>query len=226
MSIFNSYQEYMQSELWRRKRTRILARDNYRCQKCGSAINLRVHHIRYPECFGDESDDDLITLCDSCHQEVHRKDIIIKERRQEERTRRNIEYNKRAAEKKAWADETKYEDFVYGGFENMCALPLLKKSAEAYAKENNCDPPGVLCLQISLAYAHRVAVRLLLHHGYTENDIYLRTPLQRQTIAKYATQKIEWRDDMVLSRRDLDKAASDYVCEIINTDASDRRNNK
>lgn len=222
MSIFNSYHEYMQSDLWRHKRKRILARDNYRCQKCGSAINLRVHHIRYPEYFGDESDDDLITLCDSCHQEVHRTDIIVKEHRKEERTRRNNEYSKRAAERIAWANKTKYKDFVYGGTENMCALPLLKSSADAYAKENNCNPPGVSCLQSSLAYAHTLVVRLLLHSGYTENDIYLWTPLPRNTIAKYVTQKVEWRNDMAVTKRDLDNAIVDYVNGIIKNDASGR----
>lgn len=67
-------------QLWRRKRATILKRDNYECQHCKKKVWLRqivkathVHHIKelrdYPELALD--DDNLISLCFNCHEEVH-----------------------------------------------------------------------------------------------------------------------------------------------------------
>jgi len=49
----------------------ILARDNWRCQMCGSLKNLDVHHLRRRSSFGDDSETNLITLCRQCHQALH-----------------------------------------------------------------------------------------------------------------------------------------------------------
>lgn len=64
--------DYMRlSATWKALREDRLKYDNYKCQKCGKAYNLQVHHIRYPEVWGEETIDDLITLCDECHKKVH-----------------------------------------------------------------------------------------------------------------------------------------------------------
>ena len=70
-----SYHEYMHSEEWRQKRLKILKRDGFRCQMCGSGKNLRVHHINYEHLDTDAELDDLITLCDTCHRKIHEQDI-------------------------------------------------------------------------------------------------------------------------------------------------------
>ncbi len=70
-----TYHEYMHSEEWRQKRLEVLKRDKFRCQMCGTAKNLRVHHINYEHLGTDAELDDLITLCDACHTKVHEKDI-------------------------------------------------------------------------------------------------------------------------------------------------------
>ena len=70
-----SYYEYMHSEEWRQKRLKILKRDGFRCQMCGTAKNLRVHHINYEHLDTDAELDDLITLCDECHRKIHEQDI-------------------------------------------------------------------------------------------------------------------------------------------------------
>jgi hypothetical protein len=67
------YIKYIVSEEWKRKRESILKRDKHTCQKCLSTIPvLQVHHLTYDR-FGDEDDQDLITLCLDCHEEIHRK---------------------------------------------------------------------------------------------------------------------------------------------------------
>src|ERR1700722_5687082 len=49
----------------------ILERDRWRCQRCGSLRDLQVHHIQSRSLRGDDSEDNLITLCARCHQQVH-----------------------------------------------------------------------------------------------------------------------------------------------------------
>lgn len=68
--------DYVQTNVWRELRNERLKIDHYRCQYCGTGINVQVHHKRYPEIWGTESvDDDLITLCDRCHAETHINDF-------------------------------------------------------------------------------------------------------------------------------------------------------
>ena len=56
---------------YRRLRHRVLERDGWRCQRCGSLCELEVHHIRSRGLLGDDAAENLITLCARCHQEVH-----------------------------------------------------------------------------------------------------------------------------------------------------------
>ena len=53
------------------KRTRILARDHYRCQYCGTrggALNLTMDHILPVSRGGFNSPDNLVTACLACNQ--------------------------------------------------------------------------------------------------------------------------------------------------------------
>ena len=54
---------------WYLLRKRIFERDEYRCRNCGSDGNgqLHIHHIRKRREGGADTDDNLITLCASCH---------------------------------------------------------------------------------------------------------------------------------------------------------------
>ena len=50
---------------------KILERDRWRCQYCGSMQNLQVHHIQSRGQLGSDTEENLITLCASCHEEIH-----------------------------------------------------------------------------------------------------------------------------------------------------------
>ena len=50
----------------------VLSRDSWRCQNCGTAENLQVHHIQPRSKLGHDSLENLITLCVSCHESLHR----------------------------------------------------------------------------------------------------------------------------------------------------------
>lgn len=68
------YRQYLKSDSWKRKKYARLRKDGLRCQMCGTAKNLQVHHITY-ENFPNEDIEDLVTLCCDCHSKVHAKDI-------------------------------------------------------------------------------------------------------------------------------------------------------
>jgi 5-methylcytosine-specific restriction endonuclease McrA len=52
---------------------RIMQRDGWRCQECGSWLNLEVHHQVFRSQGGTDEEHNLITLCTRCHTENHRK---------------------------------------------------------------------------------------------------------------------------------------------------------
>ena len=49
----------------------VLKRDGWRCQMCGSLRNLQVHHKEFRSRLGDDSAQNLITLCVDCHRTQH-----------------------------------------------------------------------------------------------------------------------------------------------------------
>ena len=59
-------------ELYEDLRQQVLRRDGWRCQGCGAMWNLEVHHKEFRSQSGDDSEDNLITLCVACHSVVHR----------------------------------------------------------------------------------------------------------------------------------------------------------
>ena len=64
-----SYERYMLSPEWRRKREQRLEFDQHTCQGCGATskqYRLEVHHLTY-ERLENELIEDLQTLCVLCH---------------------------------------------------------------------------------------------------------------------------------------------------------------
>jgi len=53
-------------------RLQVLRRDGWRCQSCGALSNLEVHHRELRSHSGDDSEQNLITLCTGCHAIIHR----------------------------------------------------------------------------------------------------------------------------------------------------------
>lgn len=68
---------FYKSSAWRRKRRKILARDNYECQVCKQEGRYNkgvvVHHIEHLEDRKDLAleDDNLLTVCEACHNRLH-----------------------------------------------------------------------------------------------------------------------------------------------------------
>ncbi len=58
-------------QIYRRLMKRVLERDGWRCRKCGSLENLQIHHKIKRSQRGNDSLDNLVTLCAYCHMEEH-----------------------------------------------------------------------------------------------------------------------------------------------------------
>lgn len=75
------YKELLFSAEWLEKRKHILKRDGYRCRMCGAIAGLEVHHRQYhfnkiSRIFRkpwDYDNNNLLTLCNRCHQVGHAK---------------------------------------------------------------------------------------------------------------------------------------------------------
>jgi len=75
-----TYAEKLKDPRWQRKRLEILERDDWACQWCGdNTSELHVHHLIYhwdsePWEYQDE---ELITLCSSCHEKEKDRKLAI-----------------------------------------------------------------------------------------------------------------------------------------------------
>jgi 5-methylcytosine-specific restriction endonuclease McrA len=58
-------------ESYQRVWAKVLTRDGWRCQICGSSSNLQVHHITRRSSLGNDEEENLITLCVNCHRAAH-----------------------------------------------------------------------------------------------------------------------------------------------------------
>ena len=57
--------------LYEELRNQVLRRDGWRCQACGAMSNLEVHHKEFRSQSGDDSEENLITFCTTCHTGMH-----------------------------------------------------------------------------------------------------------------------------------------------------------
>lgn len=62
--------EYLKSQEWKTIKNRVHKRDYYQCFFCGEKSDLNAHHLTYRNHY-NEQDEELITLCHSCHWKMH-----------------------------------------------------------------------------------------------------------------------------------------------------------
>lgn len=75
------YHSYLKSDKWKAKVKMRLAIDQYQCQHCGSEVMSRtndshipnIHHFHYRNVTQENVIEDLVTLCQYCHGELHEK---------------------------------------------------------------------------------------------------------------------------------------------------------
>ena len=74
----------------------VLARDDYTCQQCknkGKNIRLEVHHIIFRSQSGSDEQENLITLCKTCHDKIHDGKINLKNGRRKGRLKHATQMN-------------------------------------------------------------------------------------------------------------------------------------
>jgi len=81
-----TYSEKLKDPRWQRKRLEIMERDGFACKDCGDDKSmLSVHHCLYIKNREpwDYEDNELRTLCESCHEQRHliEHDIVLQFKR-------------------------------------------------------------------------------------------------------------------------------------------------
>ncbi len=66
----------LEPEPYSHLRDEILRRDDWRCQRCGGRYKLQVHHVNKRSHNGDDSESNLITLCEACHRYIHQGHVV------------------------------------------------------------------------------------------------------------------------------------------------------
>jgi len=82
----NFYKKYLGSAQWKKRRLQVLERAGDKCERCGSDVELEVHHLNY-ERLGREDLSDLLAVCKRCHL---REDELRIEQTESDRYRRSI----------------------------------------------------------------------------------------------------------------------------------------
>ena len=66
-----SYDDYLETPEWRETSNRMKWSVERKCEECGRAYRLNVHHLTY-ERRGAELASDFLVLCHVCHMALHR----------------------------------------------------------------------------------------------------------------------------------------------------------
>ena len=66
----DSYKDYLDSDEWKKLRTRVRRRARGWCERCKVGPRADIHHLTY-ERLGNERLDDLVAVCRECHEYLH-----------------------------------------------------------------------------------------------------------------------------------------------------------
>lgn len=71
-TIYETYEKYLRSDLWKMISITIKKDRNSKCEYCGSRRSLQIHHVTY-EHVGEELLylEDILLLCGRCHMKEH-----------------------------------------------------------------------------------------------------------------------------------------------------------
>jgi len=61
----------LKGEAYKKLQVEVLERDGFTCQECGRWTENPPHHIKFRSQGGDDTVENLITLCNGCHYKKH-----------------------------------------------------------------------------------------------------------------------------------------------------------
>lgn len=127
-NTYATYQDYLRSEDWSKKRKEALKYYGYKCRLCGNGKNLQVHHIHY-DSVGSEGVLDLTPLCDGCHFRYH--DRPRKKHKKPKKKRKNS----RGKKKREWFQKFKTAPPKSRSDELKDRIKEIKRVLESIEKE-------------------------------------------------------------------------------------------
>lgn len=71
-----TYSEQIKDKRWLAFRSFVMQVRGYRCEVCGSNINLNVHHLIYKDGYlaWEYNTREVMVVCSECHKQIHEKD--------------------------------------------------------------------------------------------------------------------------------------------------------
>lgn len=70
-SQYDNYTNYLESNHWKSLRKKVISDAGGQCEFCGSKILLVGHHLIYRNPLESCTQEDIMCLCDSCHNTLH-----------------------------------------------------------------------------------------------------------------------------------------------------------
>lgn len=134
-------------------RAYVLDRDGHRCQHCkgkSKDSRLEVHHIVFRSNSGSDEEENLITLCKTCHDRVHSGEIKLKGGRAKGQLRHATQMNSIRRQLLLRTPEAR-ETFGFVTKEHRQLMGLPKEhycDAVAIANLNNVERSGLLSVSI------------------------------------------------------------------------------
>ena len=185
--ITEEYRLYLRSDTWQKLRSKRLAIDEFRCQKCGSPYGLDVHHLRYPEVLGTEDPyTDLITLCRGCHEQVERNKQEFRKNAQQKQDRQQREYERHHALLRQFCAEYAHRDLSNVGIGNKdyCNRDIVKMELFPYLRRYGSYEAGSDTV-INYFRDRRYEVILrMMREGYAPDQIRQKTRFSHQMVSK------------------------------------------
>lgn len=185
--VTKEYLAYMRSEEWQRLRSKRLAIDEYRCQKCGCPYGLDVHHLRYPEVLGTEDPyTDLITLCRPCHETVERNKTAFREAKEKKQEQQRREYERHFELLRHFCQERAYRDLsnVGSGKKDYCNRDVVKVELMPFLRRNGSYEGGtdyVICYFRDRRYE---IILKMMEEGLTPSEILQKTGFSYKMVTK------------------------------------------
>ena len=70
--IPKGYYEYIKSQFWTKRKIKFFKDFGKQCKKCSSKSCIQLHHVYYDnDNNGNEPNDQLVALCENCHEQFH-----------------------------------------------------------------------------------------------------------------------------------------------------------
>jgi hypothetical protein len=138
---YESYPEYLRSELWKYIRQKVLDRDNHKCRICGEQAS-EIHHVRYTyEVLMGKRLKLMYSICRDCHK--------------------SIEFDETGKKRNVVEANMKAYDLANGSLQDAEMLSTIRSIYSPQKRQRRRRPRS-----LRLDNATKAVIRLLERNGY------------------------------------------------------------